>query len=85
MMPVADARVQAEIKSASRLRWFMPQQTLGYVSAETGADGYFTIELSDSLLSQTALNCFVANVNITAPTAKHAAAKPNSPPASLST
>lgn len=66
MMPVADARVQAEIKSASRLRWFMPQQTLGYVSAETGADGYFTIELSDSLLSQTALNCFVANVNITA-------------------
>ena len=66
MMPVAHAGVQAEIKSASRLRWFIPQQTLGYISAETDADGYFTIELSDSLLSQTALNSFVATVNITA-------------------
>lgn len=65
LMPVADARVQAEIRSANRMRWFMPQQTLGYVAATTDADGQFTIEISDTLLKRTSLKNFVADVSVT--------------------
>ncbi|MDE5643538.1 MAG: hypothetical protein K2I56_08615 [Muribaculaceae bacterium] len=67
MMPVANAEVMAEIKGASRFRWFVPQQTIAYVTATTDASGDFTIELSDSLLRLSALDCYIADVRVTAP------------------
>lgn len=66
MMPVADAAVLAEIKSASRYRWFVPEKTIGYIRTVTDAAGDFTIVVTDSILKLTSLDCYVADIQVTA-------------------
>lgn len=64
-MPVSGAKVEATIMEATRWRWFSPSRRLGTVSGVTDADGEFRIVVGDSLLSQSADKCYIADITVT--------------------
>lgn len=64
-MPVAGAKVEAEIWGASRWRWFSPSRRLGNLSATTDASGYFSIVVADSLTARYPDKDYIAQIVVT--------------------
>lgn len=64
-MPVAGAKVEAEIFEAYRWRWFTPQRSIGTLSAVTDSDGSFSIVAADSLLTASESKNYVAKITVT--------------------
>ncbi len=64
-MPVSGAKVEAEIWSASWMRWFSPSVELGTISAVTDSDGEFSFVVTDSIISQNSKGHFLAKIAVT--------------------
>ena len=64
-MPVAGAKVEAEIWDANRWRWFAPSRQIGSIDAATNDKGEFTITVPDSITDKSTTKCFVAKITVT--------------------
>lgn len=73
-MPVADARVSADICEAMRWRWWVPSRRLGTVEAATDATGRFTLVVSPELLDEADVKDFSAQITVTSAAAETAEA-----------
>ncbi len=73
-MPVADARVSADICEAMRWRWWTPSRRLGTVDAATDAAGRFTLVVSPAMLDKADWKDFSAQITVTTAAAETAEA-----------
>lgn len=73
-MPVADARVSADISEAMRWRWWVPSRRLGTVEATTDATGRFTLVVAPELLAEADVKDFSAQITVTSAAAETAEA-----------
>lgn len=64
-MPVAAAKVEAEIWEAYRWRWFSPSRKLEVLQASTDEKGNFTVVVPDSLISKSGDKSFIAKFTVT--------------------
>ena len=63
-MPVAGAKVEAEIWEASWWRWFSPDRVIGHLSATTDSKGEFNFIVSDSITASSKTKCFIAKISV---------------------